>query len=175
MLRNDEQQMKNVLKEQNLYKKEIPKDGACLFRAVAELIYGTQELHLKARKICVETLIKHQETFKAFVHDLPFDHYINIMSKPNSWGGHVELVAFSLHYSVNFRVYTADGKFIDIDNSFDKTLHLCYLDGNHYDIVYPADEWLKIPRTYKNFAFEEWKAGRNRTTAADNAFSIKLK
>lgn len=193
---SEEQEMQTFLDSQGLIRKEIPKDGACLFRAFSEQIYGTQEHHVRTREICIETIKKNEENFKGFIHDIPFDHYIDEMSKPFTWGGHLELTALSLAFSVNFKVYKTPNQIININTTYPRTLQLCYIGGNHYDNVYTVEEWnlmkifqmyiyeiaknalpeleIDVPQTYKNIGIEEWKRGGSRLRASDLGFSKKL-
>lgn len=193
---SEEQEMQTFLASKGLVRKEIPKDGACLFRAFSEQIYGTQEHHAKTRKICIDTIRDNEEDFKGFIHDIPFDHYLEVMSKPYTWGGHLELTALSKAYSVNFKVYKTPNQIININTTYPRTLQLCYIGGNHYDSVYTQEEWnlmkifqiyiyeivnkslpeldIDVPQTYKNIGLEEWKRGGYGLRASDYAFSKKL-
>lgn len=37
--------------------KEMGRDGACLFRAVADQVYGDQEMHSTVRKHCMDYIV----------------------------------------------------------------------------------------------------------------------
>jgi len=43
------------------------------------------------RKISVQHILEHQDFFKNFIWEQPFDEYIKDMSKSGEWGGHTEL------------------------------------------------------------------------------------
>jgi len=74
-----------------------------LFRAIAESIYSKQEDHLKVRYEIVNFLEKNPEEFKNFyagISDIPFDHYIFNLKKPDTWGSHLELHAARQLYKI---------------------------------------------------------------------------
>jgi len=134
--------MEEILARQGLTRKETPKDGACLFRAVSELLYGTQVYHQEVREDCVDTICAYEEQFRPFLDEgIQFEEYTRRMRLVTVWGGHLELQALSLCYQVNFRVHTSQGAVLEIDNHFPRLLHLAYLHGNHYDLVYATTTW----------------------------------
>lgn len=47
---NEEKILDEKLKELNLVRKKIPKDGACMFRAVADQVYYSQAMHLLGKE-----------------------------------------------------------------------------------------------------------------------------
>lgn len=40
--------------------KRMGEDGACLFRAVSDQVYGDQEMHSMVRKHCMDYIVSHQ-------------------------------------------------------------------------------------------------------------------
>jgi len=40
--------------------KKMAEDGACLFRAVADQIYGDQDMHSVLRKLCIDYIVSDQ-------------------------------------------------------------------------------------------------------------------
>jgi len=129
-----------MLKKRGLERLKIPKDGACMFRAVADQISLTQSTHLLVRQRCVDFISKHRDDYEPFVcvSGMPWDHYLFEMRKVNSWGGQVELQALSLTFNINIIIYSIQTKEPTIvDNGFSKSIELAYY-GNHYDCVYPS-------------------------------------
>ena len=77
------------LEQLQLIRKKIPKDGACMFRAISEQLFYSQAMHFKGiiflifhlmnlvRQKCVDFMILYKENFEPFVcvSGLPFDHY----------------------------------------------------------------------------------------------------
>jgi len=122
------------LKQRGLIRIQIPKDGACLFRSVSQQIYGTQEVHYRVRKECVDYLEQNPKEFKDFT-SVPYETYLNEMRDSATWGGQIELAAISKKYKFNIIIYQL-GDPTEIDNGFKDSLGLCFSHGNHYDIVY---------------------------------------
>ncbi len=48
--------------------KRMGEDGACLFRAVSDQIYGDQEMHSMVRKHCMDYIVS-QAYYKVFLRD----------------------------------------------------------------------------------------------------------
>uniref|UniRef100_A0A4W6C1N4 ubiquitinyl hydrolase 1 n=1 Tax=Lates calcarifer TaxID=8187 RepID=A0A4W6C1N4_LATCA len=117
--RGAEKLMDDYLKSIGLHRKKIAKDGSCLFRAVAEQVLHCQSLHTKVRAKCVEFLKQNRESYAAFVEG-DFEEYLCKLRDPQHWVGEVEInaLAFPLLFLSQVR--------------------LCFLNGNHYDSVYPV-------------------------------------
>ncbi|KAF4532642.1 hypothetical protein B566_EDAN009823 [Ephemera danica] len=47
--------------------KEMGRDGACLFRAVADQVYGDQEMHSAVRKHCMDYIERNRDHFSQYV------------------------------------------------------------------------------------------------------------
>lgn len=45
------------LKKKGFILKKMAEDGACLFRAVADQVYGDQEMHGTVRKNCMDYIV----------------------------------------------------------------------------------------------------------------------
>ncbi|PWA24015.1 hypothetical protein CCH79_00018629 [Gambusia affinis] len=155
--RNAEKQMDNYLKGIGFHRKKIAKDGSCLFRAVAEQVLHCQSLHTEVRAKCVEFLKKNRDSYEAFIEG-NFEEYLSKLQDPQQWVGEVEINALAVMYKRDFLIFQEPGKpAVNItDNNFkDKNpasrvrtrpltvlfpcpqVRLCFLNGNHYDSVYP--------------------------------------
>ncbi|XP_029931658.1 OTU domain-containing protein 4 [Myripristis murdjan] len=130
--------MDDYLKSIGLQRKKIAKDGSCLFRAVAEQVLHSQSLHTKVRAKCVEFLKHNRESYEAFVEG-NFEEYLCKLQDPQHWVGEVEINALAVMYKRDFFIFQEPGKpAINItDKNFKDTVQLCFLNGNHYDSVYP--------------------------------------
>ncbi|MGH0176008.1 UNVERIFIED_CONTAM: hypothetical protein FKN15_071711 [Acipenser sinensis] len=111
----NEKLMDEYLRSQGLYRKEIAKDGSCLFRAVAEQILHCQSRHLEVRYSCASYLRRNRSKYEAFIEGT-FEEYLKRLENPQEPG----------KPAVNIT-----------DNNFPDKVSLCFLNGNHYDIVYP--------------------------------------
>ncbi|KAL6078209.1 positive regulation of DNA demethylation [Balamuthia mandrillaris] len=139
----------SFLQSKGLVRKHTPKDGACLFRAVAEHIYHTQSMHAKVRKQCVEFLEGHHKDFVDFVctSNMPYKQYLAHMRQPNTWGGEIELKALARAFDCAFHIYQQSQEkpvVIQGDDGEQRTPKMLYSlsfsHNNHYDVVYTKEE-----------------------------------
>ncbi|XP_076019212.1 OTU domain-containing protein 4 [Genypterus blacodes] len=130
--------MDEYLKSLGLHRKKIAKDGSCLFRAVAEQVLHCQSLHTEVRAKCVEYLRQNRESYEAFTEG-DFEDYLCKLQDPQQWVGEVEINALAIMYKRDFLIFQEAGKpAVHItDNNFKEKVQLCFLNGNHYDSVYP--------------------------------------
>eukprot|EP01116_Phalansterium_solitarium_P022330 TRINITY_DN7329_c0_g1_i1.p1 TRINITY_DN7329_c0_g1~~TRINITY_DN7329_c0_g1_i1.p1 ORF type:complete len:886 (+),score=175.53 TRINITY_DN7329_c0_g1_i1:136-2793(+) len=196
---NDEEALLDAkLSALGLARKRIPKDGACLFRAVAEQLYYTQTMHHNVRKKCVDYIEKHKDMYEPFVcvgGEMPYDHYCFEMRKSNTWGGEIEISAMHYTFGLDFEIFSpshqeptrvGDGKHQRIKLGF-------Y--GNHYDCVYPqssvdAEQFcqgivydlldkalgVKLPREskFKNVGLECWRSELEEQQLRDENMAVQL-
>ncbi|XP_069834758.1 OTU domain-containing protein 4 isoform X2 [Dendropsophus ebraccatus] len=136
----EEAAMDSYLRANGLYRKKIAKDGSCLFRAVAEQVLHSQARHLEVRQACIKYLRENRAHFEAFIEG-SFEEYLKRLENPQEWVGQVEISALSLMFSKDFIIYqdpnTSPARVTD--NGFSDKIMLCFSNGNHYDIIYPAD------------------------------------
>ncbi|XP_035005329.2 LOW QUALITY PROTEIN: OTU domain-containing protein 4 [Hippoglossus stenolepis] len=137
--RGAEKLMDDYLRSIGFHRKRIAKDGSCLFRAVAEQVLHCQSLHTKVRSKCVEFLKQNRENYEAFIEG-DFEQYLCKLQDPQQWVGEVEINALAAIYKKDFQIYQEPGKPpVNItDNNFKDKVRLCFLNGNHYDSVYPT-------------------------------------
>lgn len=133
-----EKQMDEYLKSLGLHRKKIAKDGSCLFRAVAEQVLHCQSLHTQVRAKCVEFLRKNRGSYEAFIEG-DFEDYLYKLQDPQQWVGEVEINALAIMYKRDFLIFQEPGRpAVSITaNNFKDKVQLCFLNGNHYDCVYP--------------------------------------
>lgn len=136
--RGAEKHMDEYLKSIGLHRKKIAKDGSCLFRAVAEQVLHCQSLHTQVRAQCVEFLRQNRENYEAFIEG-DFEDYMYKLQDPQQWVGEVEINALAIMYKRDFWIFQEPGKAaVNITSkNFKDRVQLCFLNGNHYDCVYP--------------------------------------
>ncbi|KAI2649414.1 OTU domain-containing protein 4 [Labeo rohita] len=136
--RTHESRMDEYLRSQGFYRKKIAKDGSCLFRAVAEQVLHCQGLHTEVRAACVNYLKQNRSTYELFIEG-DFEKYLENLQDPQSWVGQVEITALADLYKHDFIIFQEpDEPPVNItENGFPKKVRLCFLNGNHYDSVYP--------------------------------------
>ncbi|MFT7815144.1 OTU domain-containing protein 4 [Arapaima gigas] len=135
-----EELMDEYLKSQGFYRKKIAKDGSCLFRAVAEQVLHCQSRHTEVRATCVGYLRRNRDKYESFIEG-NFDEYLKRLEDPQNWVGEVEISALAVIYKHDFIIFQEPGKPpVNItENSFTDKVRLCFLNGNHYDSVYPQE------------------------------------
>ncbi|XP_051515467.1 OTU domain-containing protein 4-like [Myxocyprinus asiaticus] len=136
--RTHECRMDEYLRSLGLYRKKIAKDGSCLFRAVAEQVLHCQGLHTQVRAACVKYLRQNRSTYELFIEG-DFEKYLLNLQDPQSWVGQVEITALAELYKHDFIIFQEpDQPPVHItENGFSDKVQLCFLNGNHYDSVYP--------------------------------------
>ncbi|KAK9954703.1 hypothetical protein ABG768_016752 [Culter alburnus] len=136
--RTHESRMDEYLRSLGFYRKKIAKDGSCLFRAVAEQVLHCQGLHTKVRAACVKYLRQNRSTYELFIEG-NFEKYLENLQDPQSWVGQVEITALAELYKHDFIIFQEpDQPPVNItENGFADKVRLCFLNGNHYDSVYP--------------------------------------
>ena len=84
--------------------KQMVPDGACLFRAVADQVYGDQEMHTVVRKHCMDYMVKNRDYFSEYITE-DFPSYIRRKRSDQAHGNHVEMQALSEMYSRPIEVF----------------------------------------------------------------------
>lgn len=117
--------------------RDIPGDGNCLFRALGDQLDGHTGNHLKHRLDTVRYMINHRGHFEQFI-DVPFDRYVNDLSRPGTYAGQDALVAFARLHEVNIIIHQLNRPLWKIQGTEDSNapeLHLSYHNGEHYSSV----------------------------------------
>ncbi|XP_064482284.1 protein ovarian tumor locus-like [Ornithodoros turicata] len=133
-----QQKMDDFLDSVGYWRKQIAADGSCLFRAVSEHVYRTQSNHEMVRLTCVHYIRENRGTYEPFI-DGDFDKYLDTAKNPKTWGGHLEMHAMAVLYKKDFLIFDKVGKdpYLATENGHKKYITLCYVQGSHYDCVYP--------------------------------------
>ena len=79
----------------------------------------------------------HRNRFAEFIED-DFDHYINQLKKLRTWGGELEITAFSELFEVDIQVYRYATSIVlnheYIHPNSNLTVRLYFLNGDHYNL-----------------------------------------
>lgn len=99
------------MQKRGLGLKNIEKDGNCVFRAVALLLFEDQAKHMQVRHDIVNQLVDQREKYEKNISYSKggietFDAYTQNMRLESVWGDHVELQAAADLYGVDINVYT---------------------------------------------------------------------
>jgi len=84
--------------------KQMATDGACMFRAVADQVYGDQEMHSVVRRHCMDYMLKNRDFFSPYVTE-DFSCYIRRKRNEHAHGNHIEMQALSEMYNRPIEVY----------------------------------------------------------------------
>ncbi|XP_066526634.1 OTU domain-containing protein 5b [Hoplias malabaricus] len=134
-----EQWFEKMLKEKKGFViKKMKEDGACLFRAVADQVYGDQDMHDVVRKHCMDYLVKNADYFSSYVTE-DFTTYINRKRKSNCHGNHIEMQAMAEMYNRPVEVYQHSidpiNTFHSIHQNNDEPIRVSYHRNIHYNSV----------------------------------------
>jgi len=137
-----------------LRENEVDGDGNCQFRAIADQLFGSPDRYAEVRANIVEHLRSNVPLYSGFVHDIPYDAYIENMGRDGTWGDHVTLQAASNVYRLEIRVYTSyDGNWERVirptdDGNIRGFIQLSFYAELHYNSVLPiTDEGLNYEDT----------------------------
>ncbi|XP_015206790.2 putative bifunctional UDP-N-acetylglucosamine transferase and deubiquitinase ALG13 isoform X1 [Lepisosteus oculatus] len=130
--------MDDYLASIGLYRKMVARDASCLFRAVSEQLYCSQNYHQDVRKACVDFMRANRCNFEPFVEG-SFEKYLQRLEDPKETAGQVEIKALSLLFKRQFIIYKSPGKSPTeiAENECPEKILLCCSNNGHYDIVYP--------------------------------------
>ena len=137
-----------LLGKQGLCLQRVAPDGNCLFRALADNLWGESERHVELRAACVTGMVARSDHYAAFLleEDLAdlgvwgFDGYIEKMALDGTWGGNSELLAVADSLSREIIVHQAGERPWGVTPAAAAVaallppLHVAY-DGTHYDSV----------------------------------------
>ena len=128
-----------------LVRRSMLPDGGCLFRALADLLFGNQEEHTKCRAAVVEQLRSDLPLYLEFLGGTDSEegqianymHYVKKMELADTWGDNVCLQAAADKFGVSIRVIrtdAADTLVTPRNEQSERMLDICYdRDRQHYD------------------------------------------
>lgn len=118
--------------------KQMKEDGACLFRAVADQIYGDEEMHSTARNHCMDHIAKNSDYFKQYITE-DVERYVSRKRVDTCHGNHIEIIALAEIYNRPIEVYEYS---TEPNNTFqsgyltdNEPIRLSYHGRNHYNSV----------------------------------------
>ncbi|CAF0910856.1 unnamed protein product [Adineta steineri] len=122
--------------------KRVQEDGACLFRAVSDQVFGDEEMHLTVRQNCMDYIVKNADFFREYITE-DFDRYISRKRRQNCHGNHIEMIALSELYNRPIEVYEYSTEPINTVHGMYKTdnepIRLSYHSSIHYNSI--IDPW----------------------------------
>jgi len=128
-----------VMRRKGYIIKKMGEDGACLFRAVADQLFGDQEMHQCVRAQCMDYIVANADYYSQYITE-DFDDYVSRKRTPQVHGNHLEIQAMSEMYSRPIHIYCYSAEPINIfqqlhrtDSSLSVPIRLCYHRGVHYN------------------------------------------
>jgi len=119
-------------------------DGNCLFRGVAEQVYGDQDLCDQVRLQTVQLIASDRDRYSQFVVGEDFEDYVKRMKRNGEHGGHLEIQAMAELYCRQVQVFTIQQGPVNIFHSRAARqssgkdhlpIRLLYVQGSHYDSI----------------------------------------
>lgn len=105
----EEKVLSAQLREAGLYAANILGDGNCLFRALADQLYGSPSMHLAIRHEICDYLAANADRYRLFVDEDSvkggFEGHVREMRQPGTYGTNIELSAFVARYRRPVKVY----------------------------------------------------------------------
>jgi len=166
-----EKRFEKKMRKKGFIIKKMAEDGACLFRAVADQIYGDQEMHSTLRKLCMDYMSKNADYFSHYVTE-DFTEYIKRKRLNSCHGNHVEIQAMSEMFNRPIEVYHYNCEPINIfqgcNQDENEPIRLSYHQNVHYNsVVDPYKATVGI-----GLGFPSFKPGLADKTLLEKAMRI---
>ncbi|KAG8197756.1 hypothetical protein JTE90_006802 [Oedothorax gibbosus] len=137
-LTEKEKMFEDKLRKKGYSIKKMGEDGACMFRAVADQIYGDQEMHNTVRKLCMDYMEKNSDYYSQYVTE-DFEKYVERKRSDHIHGNHIEMQAMSEMFNRHIEVYHYSSEPINIFHGSQKTdnepIRLSYHRNVHYNSI----------------------------------------
>ncbi|MCD7467489.1 OVARIAN TUMOR DOMAIN-containing deubiquitinating enzyme 6 [Datura stramonium] len=116
--------------------KKMLEDGNCLFRAVADQVYGDSEAYDLVRQMCIDYMERERDHFSQFITE-GFTSYCKRKRRDKVYGNNVEIQALSEMYNRPIHIYSYSTEPINTFhgsyNTDSPPVRLSYHHGNHYN------------------------------------------
>ncbi|XP_024004427.1 OTU domain-containing protein DDB_G0284757 [Eutrema salsugineum] len=104
---NDHERLQDRLEWEGYSEVKVKSDGNCQFRALADQLYNTSDLHKQVRQEIVKQLKSRPKLYKGLVGKTDFSEYVKNMSNDSVWGDEVTLKAAADVYGVKILLITS--------------------------------------------------------------------
>lgn len=127
----------DIRRAKGLEVKRMQEDGNCLFRAVADQVYGDSESYDLARQMCIDYMERERDHFSQFITE-GFTSYCKRKRRDKVYGNNVEIQALSEMYNRPIHIYSSYSTepiniFHGSYNTDTPPIRLSYHHGNHYN------------------------------------------
>ncbi|XP_059091845.1 OTU domain-containing protein 5-like [Tigriopus californicus] len=133
-----DRRFERVVKKQGYIIKYMVEDGNCLFRSVADQVYGDQEMHACVRDHCMDYISQNADYYSQYMTE-DIDSYVERKRYSEVHGNHLEIQALSEMYNRPIHIYCYSLEPINIFQNFQKSekinvpIRLCYHRACHYN------------------------------------------
>ncbi|CAH2060947.1 unnamed protein product, partial [Thlaspi arvense] len=111
-------------------------DGNCLFRAVADQVYGDSDSYDLTRQMCMDYMEHERDHFSQFITE-GFTSYVKRKRRDKVYGNNVEIQALAEMYNRPIHIYSYSTEPINIFqgsyNTDTPPIRLSFHHGNHYN------------------------------------------
>ncbi|KAF8403336.1 hypothetical protein HHK36_011438 [Tetracentron sinense] len=126
----------DIRRAKGLEVKRMVEDGNCLFRAVADQVYGDAEVYDLTRQMCIDYMERERDHFSEFITE-GFTSYCKRKRRDKVYGNNAEMQALSEMYNRPIHIYSYSTEPINIFqgsyNTDTPPIRLSYHHGNHYN------------------------------------------
>lgn len=126
----------DIRRAKGLEVRRMMDDGNCLFRAVADQVYGDCEVYDLVRQMCIDYMERERDHFSQFITE-GFMSYCKRKRRDKVYGNNVEIQALAEMYNRPIHIYSYTTEPINIfQGSYDTDtppIRLSYHHGNHYN------------------------------------------
>ncbi|XP_026482772.1 ubiquitin thioesterase OTU1-like [Ctenocephalides felis] len=134
-----------------LMKKVVPADNSCLFTSIGYVVNGKIDLSIGnyLRQIIVQHVSADPNTYSTALLGKPNKEYCQWISRPESWGGAIEVSILSEFYGIEIAVVDTQNAIINRfgeDKKYNSRVFLIF-DGIHYDPLYMELNEDTLPQT----------------------------
>ena len=99
-----DRRFERIMKKKGYVIKAMQEDGSCLFRAVADQVYGDQEMHDLVREHCMNYIEQNSDYFSQYMTERVSD-YVERKRFLGVHGNHLEIQALSEMYNRPIHIY----------------------------------------------------------------------
>ncbi|KAH7290121.1 hypothetical protein KP509_30G032800 [Ceratopteris richardii] len=93
-----------IRRHKGLEVRRMAEDGNCLFRAVADQVYGDPDMHFETRQMCIDYMEKERDHFSQFVTE-SFSAYCKRKRRDRVFGNNLEIQAMAEMYNRQILIY----------------------------------------------------------------------
>lgn len=123
--------------EETIVRRVIPSDNSCLFNAVGYVMDKDKHKAKELRQVIAAAVMSDPSTYTEAILGKPNQEYVEWISKPDKWGGAIELAILSDFYGREIAAYDIQTKRCDVYGQAKgyKERALLIYDGLHYDAL----------------------------------------